>query len=88
MPVWLEWIIDHVLGIPVKIVQALVKIIPTRDHFRFNIVADLLSLTSVVLLSKIVAVPKPHRVWWLLSIPFLFVFFAWCFKTALVTRRR
>jgi hypothetical protein len=83
-----KWIFEELLGIPARLLQVVVSIFPFTDHFRFNIVADLIALVSVYLLANKLPIPLQYQKWWIFSIPVLLFFFAWCFRTSLITKRR
>jgi hypothetical protein len=87
VPEWLVTLGHHLVEAPVKIVQAFTRAFPKTDHYRFNVVVDVIA--AIVFLICLTQIPKEHKAWAAAGGPLILLFFfSWCYKTALTTKRR
>lgn len=88
IPPWVKFIAHQLIEIPVKPLQVVAKaLFPQTDHYKFNLAVDVLAIFVFLLSAH--ELPEEHRTLIILTCPWvLFLFFFWCFWTAVHLRRR
>jgi hypothetical protein len=81
---FVKLLLHHVVDVPVKMWTAFLRIFPKTDHYRFNVIIDLIAAGVFVYSLHQSDLPGGQKgLMVLVGVPSLCLLFAWCFMTSI-----
>ena len=78
----LKLLIQHAIEAPIRVLQAFIRAFPNTDHYRFNVIVDVLAAVTFVIFAR--QIPPDHKTAMVfVCLAGLLGFFVWCFKTSI-----